>query len=452
MSSPLARREFLKKVSQYAALGSAGPLTLSLSALAQASSFVANDYKAVVCVYLYGGNDYANTVVPYDQASYNLYSSLRTTIALDRTTLDNTVLGPSQALPGGIQFALEPNLAPLMPFFTQNKMNVVLNVGTLIEPTTRAQYLANSVALPPRLFSHIDQQKFSQSLTKLGTSGWGGRLEDLLMSANTSSTFSAVSAAGNSLYLSGNSVGQYQVGTNGAVAINGLNGSPFGSSAVASALKSIITTNQNQIMSDQITSVVNRSISAQSLLSSTLGTTTPFGALFPTGNSLSSQLQIVARMIKANQTLGIKRQVFFVSLGGFDTHDHITTQHPQLMGLVGNALSAFLTAMDNLNLTQNVLTFTSSDFGRTLTSNGDGTDHGWGSHHFVFGGPITKSKFIGKPPALANNGPDDVGQGRLIPTTSNDQLAYAIGSWLGASSNDLATVLPNSVNFSPIAL
>jgi uncharacterized protein (DUF1501 family) len=157
-------------------------------------------------------------------------------------------------------------------------------------------------------------------------------------------------------------------------------------------------------------------------------------------------------MIKANQTLGAKRQVFFVSLGGFDTHDHITTVHPQLMTLVGNAMSAFLTSIDNLNLSQNVLTFTSSDFGRTLTSNGDGTDHGWGSHHFVFGGPITKSKFIGIAPALANNGPDDVGQGRLVPTTAIDQLAYAIGSWLGASATDLASALPNSVNFSPINL
>jgi uncharacterized protein (DUF1501 family) len=452
MLSPLARREFLKKVSQYAALGSAAPLALSLSSMAQATSFSANDYKAVVCVYFYGGNDYANTVVPYDTNNYNLYASLRPTIALDRTTLTNTVLNPAQALPGGVQFALEPNLAPLMPFFANNKMDVLLNIGTLIQPTTRSQYLANSVALPPRLFSHIDQQKFSQSLTYLETSGWGGRLEDLIMSANSSSTFSAISVAGNSLYLSGNSVGQYQVGTNGAVAISALNGSPFGNSAVANALRSIITSNQNQIMSDQITSVVNRSISAQGVLNTALGSTTPFGNLFPTGNSLASQLQIVARMIKANQTLGAKRQVFFVSLGGFDTHDHITTVHPQLMTLVGNAMSAFLTSIDNLNLSQNVLTFTSSDFGRTLTSNGDGTDHGWGSHHFVFGGPITKSKFIGIAPALANNGPDDVGQGRLVPTTAIDQLAYAIGSWLGASATDLASALPNSVNFSPINL
>jgi uncharacterized protein (DUF1501 family) len=330
-----------------------------------------------------------------------------------------------------------------------------LNIGSLIEPTTPDQYFAKSVALPPHLFSHVDQQRYSQSLNKLQSdTGWLGRIEDLIISANNdslTSIFSAVSTTGNTLLMNGNSVNQYQVGVNGAVAINALNGKAFGSSAVSAAFKSIITTNQNQILCDQITSTVNRSISAQTALTSALGSKSPF-SFFPTGNTLADQLQIVARIIKANQSLSTKRQVFFVALGGFDTHDHITTAHPQLMTLVGKALQAFLTAMDNLKLSQNVFTFTSSDFGRTLTSNGDGSDHGWGSHHFAFGGPIKSSKFIGKAPVLANKGPDDVGQGRLVPTTAFDQLAYAIGDWMGASSTDLATVIPNSSNFQPITL
>ncbi len=439
-------------MANYTALGTAAPLALSLSSLANASSFTASDYKAVVCIYLYGGNDYANTVVPYDVNSYNLYNSLRPAIALDRASLVNTVLTPSKPLSNGLQFALEPNLLPLMPLFNNNQMSVLLNIGTLVQPTTKAQYLANSVPLPPRLFSHIDQQKFSQSLTNLQVSGWGGQLESLLMSANTNSLFSAISASGQALFLTGNSVSQYQVSTNGATAIGALSGSPFGSSSVAGALKSIITTPLNQPLSDQITTCVNRAISAQSTLTSAIGSATPFGSLFPSSNSLASQLQIVARIIKANQTLGTKRQVFFVSLGGFDTHDHITTIHPQLMAQVGDAVSAFQSALSSMGLLPNVFGFTSSDFGRTLTSNGDGTDHGWGSHHFAFGGPITTSKFIGVAPALANNGVDDVGQGRLIPTTAIDQLSMAIGSWMGVSGTDMATVLPNAKNFQALSL
>ena len=215
----LARREFLKKIANYTALGTAAPLALSLSSIAQASSFTATDYKALVCIYFYGGNDYANTVVPYDTNSYNLYKSLRPTIALDRTTLANTVLTPSQPLGNGLQFALEPNLLPLMSLFNNNQMSVLLNIGTLIQPTTKAQYMANSVPLPPRLFSHIDQQKFSQSLTNLEVDGWGGQMESLLMSANSNSLFSSISAAGQTLFLTGNSVTQYQVSSSGATAM-----------------------------------------------------------------------------------------------------------------------------------------------------------------------------------------------------------------------------------------
>jgi uncharacterized protein (DUF1501 family) len=444
------RREFLKKVAQYSALGTAAPLALSLSSIAHASSSAASDYKAIVCVYLYGGNDYANTVVPFDATSYSLYNNLRSSIALSRSSLANTVLTPSQALAGGLSFALEPNLSPLMPLFTNNQMAVLLNMGTLIQPTTKAQYLAKSVPLPPRLFSHIDQQNFSQSLTNLQVTGWGGRLEDFLMSNNSATTFSAISTSGNALFLSGGSTTQYQVSTNGPVSINALSGAPFGNAAISSALKSIITTPANQLLSDQLVTYASRSISAQGTLSSAIGSSTPFGTLFPANNSLASQLQIVARMIKANQSLGVKRQVFFVSLGGFDTHDHITTVHPQLMASLGSAIAAFQSAIASMSLTPNVLTFTSSDFGRTLTSNGDGTDHGWGSHHFAFGGPITTSKFIGTPPALANNGPDDVGQGRLVPTTSNDQFALSIGKWLGAADSDLKIALPNAQNFTAL--
>jgi uncharacterized protein (DUF1501 family) len=453
MSSSKGRREFLKRLGQYSAMGSAAQLALPFSAIANAASSTATDYKAIVCVYLYGGNDYANTVVPYDTSSYNLYKSLRPTVALDRSALVNTVLQPKTALSNNLQFALEPNLAPLANLFANNQMDVMLNIGTLVQPTTKAQYKSASVKLPPRLFSHNDQQKYSQSFLDPDVTGWGGRIEDLLMSGNANTSFSAISVAGNASFLSGSSTHQFQVGTNGSTAVNALSGSPFGSTAVASALKSIISNPHGQILGDQIVSTINRSILSHDKLAPFLTGVSPFSSgLFPANNSLASQLQVVARIIRANQSLGMKRQVFFVSLGGFDNHDHLVTAHPVLMKQVGDAIGAFQSAITSIGMIQNVCTFTSSDFGRTLTSNGDGADHGWGSHHFVLGGPITQSKFIGTPPTLANDGPDDVGQGRLIPTTSWDQLAYSLGSWFGASASNLNMILPNANNFSRITL
>ncbi len=450
----LQRRAFLQRVSQYAITGAAARWAIPLSVMSEAAAQTASDYKAIVCVFLYGGNDYGNTVVPYDSASYTQYNNLRPAIALARSALDATALAPATALPGGLQFALEPGLAPLVPLFSANQMAVVLNIGSLVVPTTRAQYLASSVPLPPKLFSHIDQQTFWQTLAGSGGagSGWGGRIEDVLMGANGNGTFSCISAAGNAIYLTGNTALQYQVGTNGATAITGLSGSPFGSSLGAATLRTLITSASGKLLQDQVTNTVKRSIDAQSVLASAIGTTSPFASLFPTGNTLASQLQIVARMINARQALGAKRQVFFVSLGGFDTHDHISTVHPQLMKTLGDALGAFQSALAQIGVAGQVTTFTASDFGRTLTSNGDGTDHGWGSHHFVIGGAVKGGTFIGTPPALGNNGPDDVGQGRLVPTLAIDQLAASLGTWMGASATQVDAALPNLRNFAQRSL
>lgn len=453
-STRIQRREFLRRLGHYSVAGSAARWAVPLSMMAEAAAQTASDYKAIVCVYLYGGNDYANTLIPYDTASYNQYSTLRPSIALARSALAATALSPTSALPGGLQFALEPGLAPLVPIFNAGQLGVLLNLGTLVVPTTRAQYLASSVPLPPKLFSHIDQQNFWHMLAGSGSidTGWGGRVEDVLMSANGNSTFSCISASGNAVFLTGNTALQYQVGTSGATAITGLSGSLFGSSAATAALRTLITTPTGRLLQDQVTNTVNRSIAAQSVLASAIGTTSQFGTLFPGGNTLASQLQVVARLIAARQALGAKRQVFFVSLGGFDTHDNITAAHPVLMKSLGDALGAFHAALVQIGALNQVTAFTASDFGRTLTSNGDGSDHGWGSHHFVMGGAVSGGRFYGTAPALANNGPDDVGQGRLVPTMAIDQLAASLGGWLGASATQLTDTLPNLRNFSSRAV
>ncbi len=443
----MSRRAFLRQLGHYASLGAASRVALPLSLLSSAAAEAATDYKAVVCIALGGGNDYANTVVPYDTASYATYNSLRSTIALAQANLAATALSPANPLAGGLQFALAPELAPLKTLFDAGQLSLMMNIGTLIAPITKAQYLAHSVPVPPRLFSHIDQVKYSQTLIADQATGWGGRIEDLLMSSNSEAAFSAISASGNALFLTGRNAVQYQVSTRGATAISGLNGTIYGSTAVGSALNSLVTGSSANLLEDQLGAMARRSISAETLMAGALGTTSPFASLFPANNSLAAQLQIVARIINAHAALGTGRQVFLVSLGGFDNHDHISTAHPVLMNTLATAMSAFHAATVQMGLSSSVVTFTTSDFGRTLTSNGDGTDHGWGSHHLLMGDAIQGGRILGTPPTLANNGPDDVGQGRLIPTTSWDQLAASLGTWMGASSTALATVLPDLANF-----
>jgi uncharacterized protein (DUF1501 family) len=447
-----SRRAFLQRASALSLVGVATPWALNLASLGEAAAATAADYKAMVCVFLYGGNDYGNTLVPYDQSNYDAYFGLRPTLAYARTALGSTVLNPATALAGGRQYALAPELAPLLPLFDAGQMAVLLNVGTLVQPTTKVQYTARSVPLPPKLFSHNDQQSVWQSSAPEGaTSGWGGRMGDLFQAGNGNATFTCVNVSGNAVYLSGNSAVQYQMSTSGSVPLKALTSPLFGSANCSAALQSIITQPRSHLMESELTRVVNRSIDANSLLTSGLTPSSAIATAFPTGNNLADQLKLVARMIASANALGAKRQVFFVSMGGFDTHDGLLTVHPGLLATLANALSAFHSATVELGVANQVTTFTASDFGRTLSGNNDGSDHGWGSMHFILGGAVNGRRFYGTPPVVANNGPDDVGQGRLLPTTSVDQYAATLGNWLGVSNTDLLSVLPNLKNFDPSA-
>ena len=448
MTSNASRREFLKRASALSASGVAAPFAINLAALGEAAAANATGYKALVCVFLYGGNDYANTVVPYDGASYALYQAQRAAIAIPQASLAGTVLNPALALGGGRQFALAPELSGLVPLFDAGKMAVLLNVGTLIQPTSKTQYTNKSAPLPPKLFSHNDQQSVWQSSSPEGSrSGWGGRMGDLFAASNGNATFTCVSASGNAVFLSGQSAVQYQVTSNGSVPLNGLKNPLFGSSACSAALRTLVTAPRSHLFESEHTRIMTRSIDADVQLTTALAGTTPLATVFPSGNTLAGQLNMVARMIAARSSLGAKRQVFFVSIGGFDTHDNLLQDHPALMGQVGPALTAFQAAMTELGVADLVTTFTASDFGRTLTTDGDGSDHGWGSMHFVLGGAVRGRAFYGTPPVIANNGPDDVGQGRLLPALAVDQFGATLGKWFGVSDTELATVMPNLANF-----
>lgn len=447
-----SRRAFLKRASALSIAGVAAPWALNLAAMADASAAGATDYKAMVCIFLYGGNDYANTVTPYDQASYNAYQAMRPSFAHARANLAATALNPLQApldsLGVAHQYALAPNLAPLMPLFDGGQLGVLINIGTLIQPTTKAQYNNKSVKLPAKLFSHNDQQSTWQASAPEGAlSGWGGRIGDIFESGNGNSTFTCVNVSGNAVFMSGNSAVQYQVSTNGSVPLNGLKSNLFGSSAATEALRTLITQPRTHLLEAEYNRVAKRSVDADSVLTSALASTPALATAFPTPNSLGDQLKMVAKMIGAAPRLGAKRQVFFVSLGGFDTHDSVATAHPTLMKTVADAMAAFYQSTVELGVAANVTTFTASDFGRTMTGNNDGSDHGWGSMHFVMGGAVKGKSLYGTAPVVASNGPDDVGQGRLIPTTSVDQLAATLGKWMGVSDSNLLTMLPSLSNY-----
>ena len=446
----LQRREFLRRSSALGIAGSAAPWALSLASIGEAAAATApGDYKALVCVFLYGGNDYGNTLVPYDQASYSAYAAIRQTLATPRDTLAATALTPRVPLTDAArQMALAPQLNKLKTIFDAGKLGVLLNVGTLVQPTTLAQYKAN-VQLPPKLFSHNDQQSVWQASSPEGaTSGWGGRVGDQFLSSNGNATFTCINVSGNAVFMSGQQAVQYQVASSGAVAINGVTKPLYGSQACADALKSLITaSDRSHWMEQELNRVVARSVSAQSIVSGALGSLAPLATSFDNTNSLAMQLQLVAKMIAARGTLGVARQVYFVSIGGFDMHDFLVDQHPGQLTLVSDALSSFYNATVELGVADQVTAFTASDFGRTLTSNGDGSDHGWGSHHFVVGGAVKGGRFWGSLPSVSVTADDQVGQGRLLPTSAVDQLAATLATWMGVSASELPRVLPQITNY-----
>ena len=449
-----SRRAFMRRASALSVAGTAAPWMLNLAAIAEASASTAADYKAIVCVFLYGGNDYGNTLIPYDANNYALYQQLRPTLAYPASSLTGTVLTPLAAPLDNAgfarQYALAPELAPLLPIFDAGRMAAVLNVGTLVQPTTKLQYMNKSVLLPPKLFSHNDQQSVWQSSAPEGAvTGWGGRMGDLFQAGNGNTTFTCVNVSGNAVFLSGNNAVQYQVSPGGSVPLSGLKSPLFGSAACTEALRTLVSQPRTHLLENEYNRVMQRSISANDILTGALVTAPTIATPFPTPNALADQLKLVARMISNSATLGAKRQVFFVSLGGFDNHDGLLTIHPGLLKSVADAVSAFYNATVELGVADKVTTFTASDFGRTLSGNNDGSDHGWGSMHFVLGGAVNGKRFYGTPPAVANNGPDDVGQGRLLPSTSVDQYAATLGKWLGASDTDLLSVLPNLANYNP---
>lgn len=461
-----SRRQFLRTASMASMAGiSASPFILglnSMAAMAQSSS--SSGYKALVCVFLQGGNDGHGTVIATDPSSYSAFTQARSGAPGLAYPLANLLPITLKTPQSGRTFALNPALGGVQNLFTAGRAAIVANSGTLIAPATKAQVQANSVPLPSSLYSHFDQTAAWQAIASNGGSaehvGWGGAVADLIesMNMNSNSMFTCISTAGIALFLSGQTSFQLNVTSAGPIPIYGLANPPFGLPTTANPLSSILTNDENNLFAREYGVVVNRSIQAQATLASSMLPAGPGGVPNPpqyldpmtnklVDNQLATSLQTVARIISGSSALGVNRQIFYVQLGSFDTHNNQAVQHAQLLSQLGGALEYFDGQMVANGMGNNVTTFTASDFGRTLTCNSNGTDHGWGSHHFVVGGAVQGQDMYGQYPVVGADQANDVGAGRLIPTTSVDQYAGTLARWFGLSDGQVRQVFPNFGNF-----
>jgi uncharacterized protein (DUF1501 family) len=443
MYSP-TRRTFLRQAA-CAALGTTGLInTIFDLRKLSAATIPASDYKALVCLFLYGGNDANNVIVPHDNSGYASYLAARGVLAIPQSSLLPLTLPNGD----GRNFGLHPSLPEVQSLFNQGKMALVSNVGTLLAPITRAEYLAKTVAVPNQLFSHADQSVQWQTSVSEQTSltGWGGRTADLLASLNGNSKISlAISIAGTNTFEVGNLVIPYAVAPTGSIGLTGFNGSA-NANVRLQAFKDLLAQPHNNLFEQAYADTVTRAVADNDLLTSALAGAPAVQTVFPV-TDLGSQLNMVAKLIAARTSLGMQRQIFFCAVQGYDTHGDQLTAQSSLLVELSQAMNAFYNSTIEMGIANQVTSFTASDFGRTYPTNGSGSDHGWGSHQFVMGGAVLGGRLFGTFPTLAVNGPDDTGQGRWIPTTSVDEFSATMATWFGVSSSDLSTVFPNIGHF-----
>jgi uncharacterized protein (DUF1501 family) len=439
------RRAFLRRSSQLAALGAASPFAMNLALMGAAAAQTAQDapFRALVCLYLGGGNDNSNTVVPRSGSAYTNYATSRgTALALPADKL----LPLSLSGWSGPELGLNPALVKLQGLINGGQAAVLANVGTLAYPLDLAKWNKGNptVAVPNQLFSHSDQSREWQAgvADAYPRTGWLGRAGDLLASRNTGGVPICMSIAGNNAIQVGESM-PYQMSGSGPVQMGGLDG-PYG--VKTTAYQQLITDAQrSNLLERELTRTTRRAIDIEAKVRGAIASSATMAA-FP-GGGLGAQLRMVARMIAAREALGFKRQIFYVSHGGYDFHSDLVNAQATKLAEVDAAVSQFHDTMVQAGLSDKVTLFTMSEFGRSLQSNGDGADHGWGGHHFIVGGAVKGQQVYGSWPTVVLKGPEDAGNGRLIPTTSVDQYAATLATWLGVSATDLKTVLPNLVRF-----
>ena len=439
------RRAFLQRAASLTAAAGT-PLAVNLLAAGAAAAQSSSDFKALVCINLIGGNDQSNTVVPTSAAEYAAYASARGALALPR----EAVLALRPQGYSGAALGLHPSFTALKPLFDQGRVALLANVGPLAVPITRAQWNGGqpTVPVPMQLTSHSDQTAAWQSglPDRPSSTGWLGRIGDLTASAyNPGSGVSiAMSVAGNNAMQAGEQTIQYQLTTQGAVRVNALS-DLYLSAAGGVAIRRLMTSPRSHLLENEMATISARAINSESQVNGALSGVN-LGTVFPDTN-IGRQLQMVARMIAARGPLAQRRQLFFVQQGGFDFHDDLLADQGRLLREVGDAMAAFYQATAALGVASQVTSFTTSEFGRALQSNGRGADHGWGSHHFIMGDAVLGNRVYGRFPTVAIGGAEDSGQGRLIPTTAVDEYAATLSRWFGVSDSNISVVVPNIGRF-----
>jgi uncharacterized protein (DUF1501 family) len=429
-------------------------------------------YRALVCIYLYGGNDCFNMVVPTEQAAYDIYQATRTSLAVPRNQLLalNALSGP---LDGGL-YGLHPQMSGAQSLFNSGRAAIVSNVGPLVRPVNKASYELPGTPLPAQLFSHSDQTVLWQTPRADASTrtGWGGRLADIFAGDNSNPNLSMnLSLAGENVFQAGMEVSPYFMSEQGVDQIGAIDTGAADCSDAGGgwnrrrclSFNALLNQSHEHPFRRAYAQKMRATLAASAELEAALASvpdTDPVFAPFWSENGLpwnpdnlaelprlAAQLLMIARVIRARGVLGMSRQLFFAGLGGFDTHDRQLEDHPALLRDLSQSVKAFYDVLDapGFGLADQVTTFTASEFGRTLTNNGDGTDHGWGGHHLVFGGAVRGQRFYGRMPNLSAGGsnPDNAGWGQIIPTLSVDQYAATLASWYGLGDADRADIFPN---------
>lgn len=414
---------------------------------AKAAASVGNsNYKALVCILLEGGNDSFNMLVPTENSAYNDYATTRTHLAIPKNNLLtlNPLVGNQPSL------GVHPAMPEVQQLFNSGDLAFLTNIGTLVEPTTKTQFENGGGKLPLGLFSHSDQiQQWQTSVPQnRSAKGWGGRMADILQSMNANQNISmSISLSGRNVFQSGNQTAEYTIrptGT-GSIGIKDYNGPAAIDQIKTSAVNSLLEQQYQDIFTKTYADVTKNAQAAHEQFSTAIGgvnLTTAFST-----TQLSQSLNMVAKTIAARSSLGVCRQTFFINYGGWDHHDEVIFSQQAMLQIVSKALGEFNTAINELGLGNDVTTFTISDFGRTLTSNGNGTDHGWGGNVLAMGGSVNGGQIYGTYPSLALNNALEIGGGVLIPTLSTDEYFAELAQWFGVSNSDLSTIFPNLLNF-----
>ena len=442
------RRRFLKLGAQTMtgaglALGANPWLTL---AQAQDSKFSDGaDYRALVCVYLKGGSDGFSLLVPTGNTEYNQYTQSRRELSVGRDQLlDLSTLGASN---GSLGF--NKNAEPLYNLFQDQRMALIANVGNLIVPTTSGEYEDNAVPLPAQLFSHSDQEIQWQQLQGRGRGeqGWGAAAAEHFSTYQDRDYLTSVTLDGSNYWQSGTGQRPFAMKETGLLQFAGLDMNNEWEQPRAEAYRRVMKQQQDNYFSSAYADIQNRALRITAELGAVLHTNGPILTEQPEENSLAAQLGMVAQLIAARGQLGMRRQIFYVQMKGFDVHDHQNKTQPRLFQELAEAMSFFQTTLDDIGESDNVTSFTASDFGRTLTGNGDGTDHGWGNHMMVMGGAVKGGDVYGTVPSMSMEGPDAVRNGRIVPTLASAQYAATLLRWMGIPEDQLGVVLPTLGNF-----